>query len=155
VLTISRLARSGRGYAVEDDRGHRGTWERRRFDVDMTGDIDGRTYALGHKKRTQFSLTEAGEVVVRADYAGRRRWTISVGETAYELRQPSMWRQDMELLAGGAKVGSVRKVRAGVLRNHTLCDLPPDLPTGVQAFIGFVAMALWQRAAADAGAGAV
>jgi hypothetical protein len=139
---------------VEDYHGHRGTWVRCRFDVDVYGDIDGRTYELGHRKRRQFVLTEAGNAVVSADYAGRRGWTISLGETKYELRQPSMWRPDMELLAAGVKIGSVRKARIRMARNRTVCDLPSDIAPAAQAFIGFVAMALWQRAAADAGFGA-
>lgn len=155
MLTISRLGRAGRRYAVEDDRGPSGTWERRRFDVDVTGELDGRTYALSHHKRTEFFLTEGGTPVATARHAGRRRWTISAGAEEYELRQPSMWREAFELSTGGATVGTVRRARTGMLQSQTVCDLPAEIPPPVQAFIGFVVMALWMRAASDASAGVV
>jgi len=36
-----------------------------------------------------------------------------------------------------------------------LCDLPSDFSPAVQAFIGFVVLALWNRATESAGATAV
>ena len=89
----------------------------------------------------------------RAESARRGRWAILVQGAAYELRRPSAFRSGMDLRAGESTVGTVRKGRAP--RGRVLCELPAELSPPVQAFIGFVVLLLWDRAAASSGAGAV
>ena len=59
----------------------------------------------------------------------------------------------MELCHGAIVVGSIRKGRAP--RGRVLCELPVELSPAYQAFIGFVVLMLWNRAAASSGAPAV
>jgi hypothetical protein len=54
----------------------------------------------------------------------------------------------MELRRGGTVCGSIRRAA----RRGVLCDLPAELSPAVQTFIGFVVIALWNRAAASSGA---
>jgi hypothetical protein len=58
----------------------------------------------------------------------------------------------MELRRGEVAVGSIRK---GPARGQVLCDLPGELSPADQAFIGFVVVALWNRAAASSGSAVV
>ena len=150
MLEIRRLSWLTPRYAVRDDRGHGGTWVRRRFKETMTGDLDGQSYEFGRDGRRRFFLSQAGIVLATADGDRRGRWTISIGDSAYELRRRSSWRSDMELRAQQTTVGSIRKGRRG----RVLCELPPELSPGAQAFIGFLALTLWSRADASSGASA-
>jgi hypothetical protein len=152
VLEIERLSWLTPRYAVRDDRGHGGTWVRSRFKETMTGDLDGRQYELARDGRRRFVLMQAGGVVATADAGRRGRWAISVGNSAYELRRKSAWRSEMELRADGTTIGSIRKGTAP--RGRILCDLPPELSPAAQAFIGFLVVVLWSRAAASSGAAA-
>jgi hypothetical protein len=150
VLEIRRVGRLTPRYAVRDDRGHGGTWVRRRFKETMTGDLDGQPYELGRDGRRRFFLMQAGVVVTTATAGRRGRWTISVGDLSYELRRRSAWRSEMELYAHQTAVGSVRKGPRGKI----LCQLPPELSPAAQAFIAFLVVTLWSRAAASSGASA-
>jgi hypothetical protein len=87
--------------------------------------------------------------VERASRPGRQ-WNLLWDGRTYDLGKPSMWRTKLELRADGATLGTITRRR----RNVT-CDLPDELPTGVQAFLGFVAMALWDRDAAASTGGSV
>ena len=128
-------------------------WERHRFRETMAGELDGEPYELGRAGRKHFFLAQTGQVLVTADAAKRGRWSISVGDTSFELRRPSAWRSAMELRRGEQPVGSIRKGKAP--RGRTVCELPDELSSAVQAFIGFHVITLWNRAAASSGAGAV
>lgn len=119
----------------------------------MTGDIDGRPYELRRGGRRRFTLVSSDEVLATAEAARRGRWTISGDGCVYELSRRSRWRSEMELRGGAVAVGSIRRARAP--RGRVLCDLSPELSPALQAFIGFVALALWNRAAASSGSGAV
>jgi hypothetical protein len=152
VLEIERLSWRVPRYAIRDGRGHSGIWVRRRFKETMTGELDGQPYEFGRDGRKHFFLSQAGVVVATADAEQRGRWKISAGHRAYELKRRSSWRSEMELRAGGAPIGSIRKGKAS--RGKILCEMPPELAPAAQAFIGFVVLTLWSRAAASSGAAA-
>ena len=118
----------------------------------MTGELDGQQYELGRAGRKHFFLAQAGRMLATADAATRGRWSISVGEATYELRRPSAWRSAMELRRGPDPLGSIRKAKAP--RGRVICELAADLSPAVQAFVGFLVITLWNRAAASSGAGA-
>jgi hypothetical protein len=150
VLEIERLSWLRLRYAVRDDRGHSGTWVRRRFKEAMTGEVDGEVYELQRDNRKHFALVQSGCALVTADAGRRGRWTISAGDSVYELRRKSAWRSAMELRSGERRIGWIRKGKAP--RGKVLCELPPELSPVAQVFVGFVALTLWNRAAASSGA---
>jgi hypothetical protein len=92
-------------------------------------------------------------VLARADAAKRGSWTVSAGDSVYELRRRSTWRSEMELCGVGIPIGSVRKARAP--RGKIQCELPSELSPPCQVFIGLLALTLWNRAAASSGAATV
>lgn len=150
MLIIEPLSRLKPRYAVSDERGSGGTWERRRFGEEMTGDIDGEPYELTREKRKRLLLVQSGRTVASAEEAKRGSWTISAGDTVYDLRARSRMRPAMELRSDGTPIGSVE--REGLWHRRTLCDLPDGMPPAVQAFVGFVALTLWHRAATSGAA---
>jgi hypothetical protein len=153
VLVIERVSWRQLRYAVSDDAGHTGRWMRRRFAETMTGDIDGNPFELRRDGRRRFTLVSLDTVLATAEAPRRAHWTISTDEFAYQLRRRSRWRSEMELRRGGVAVGSIRKGRA--LRGQVLCALPAEVPPPIQAFVGFVVLALWNRAAASSGSAVV
>jgi hypothetical protein len=153
VLVIERVSWRQPRYAVRDDAGHTGHWTRRRFAEAMTGDIGGNLFELRRDGRRRFTLASSDSVLATAEAPRRAPWTITADESAYQLGQRSRLRSDMELRRSGIAVGSIRRGRA--LRGQVLCDLPAELSPAVQAFIGFVVLALWNRAAASSGSAVV
>lgn len=152
MLEIERVGFLTPRYAVHDDRGHSGTWVRRRIKETVTGDLDGQPYEVEREGRKRFILVQWGGVLATADAVRRGRWAISVEGSAYELRRKSAWRSEMELCARGTRIGSIRKGKAP--RGKILCNLPPELSPAAQVFIGFLVVTLWSRAAASSGAAA-
>jgi hypothetical protein len=150
MLEIERVSWLKRQYTVRDDAGHAGTWTRPRLRERMDGDVDGEGYELLPDGSRRFSLVQAGAEVASAEAAKRGRWTISAGERTYELGRKSAWRSEFELRSDGRVVGSIRRAKGARARLKLLCDLPGDLPPATQAFIGFVALTMWDRAATDA-----
>jgi hypothetical protein len=94
-------------------------------------------------------LTAGERELASADRGKRNRWTIVSGGESYELRNVSFWGTEMELRGTDTAHGRIRRVRRP---RRVVCDLSDDLPGEVQAFVGFVVMALWDRQAAIAGA---
>ena len=119
----------------------------------MMGEIDGEPYELRRDGRRRYTLTGRGTELARAEAARRGGWTVLVEGSAYDLRKRSTWRSEMDLHSGATTVGSIRKGRAP--RGRVLCELPAQLSPPVQAFIGFVVLLLWGRAASSSGAAAV
>lgn len=152
MLEIERAGWFKPRYLLRAD-GHHGMWTRRRFKEEMTGEIDGQPYELRRIDRRQLVLTDAGRELARAGAAKRGRWTISAGNSTYELQRRSHWRSDMDFLQGTARVGSIRKTRPPCGR--IVCELPSELSPAAQAFVGFMALTLWNRAAASSGATSV
>jgi hypothetical protein len=153
VLEIERVSWRTLRYTVRDDDGHGGVWLRRRFREAMTGEIDGEPYELRPDGRKRFALVHLGTALAKAEAQRRGQWTILVDGFTYELRRPSTWRSAMDLRSGTTAIGSIRKGRAP--RGRVLCELPAELSPAVQAFIGFVVLLLWNRAASSSGAAAV
>jgi hypothetical protein len=147
VLVIQRVSWRQARYAVSDDDGHRELWTRGRFREATAGDLDGSSFELRPDGRSRFTLVSSGEALATGEATARGRWTISVDGSAYQLRRTSRWRSATELHRNEVALGSIRKGRRG----QVLCDLPAELSPAVQAFIGFVVLALWNRAAASSG----
>jgi hypothetical protein len=126
VLVIERVSWRRHRYVVHDDDGHAGSWMRRRFAEAMTGDVDGNPYELRRDGRKRFALVSSGTVLATAGAPKRNQWTITVDGS-----------------------GSIRRGRAA--RGQVLCDVPAELSPSAQAFIGFVVLTLWNRAAASSG----
>jgi hypothetical protein len=140
-------------YTVRDEAGHSGLCVRRRFAEAVTGEIDGNPFQVRRDARRRFTLVSSDTIVATAEAARRGQWTIATDGVAYQLRRRSRWRSDMELCRGSTPVGSIRKGRAP--RGQVLCDLPAELSPAAQAFVGFLVLALWNRAAAGSGSAAV
>ena len=153
MLVIERVSWRAPNYTVRDDAGHTGRWQRRRFAESMTGEVDGTPLELRRDGRRRFTLASSDAVLATAEAPRRTRWTITANGSAYQLRRRSRWRSDMELCRGEVAVGSIRKGRGA--RGQVLCDLPDGLSPAVQAFVGFVVLALWNRAAASSGSAVV
>ena len=126
---------------------------RQTFSETITGEIDGEPYELRRDGRRRFMLVSTSVELATAEAVRRGRWTIVGAGTSYELRRPSVWRSSMELGLGGSTVGWIRKGRAP--RGRVLCELQPSSRPPVRAFIGFVVLLLWDRAASGSGAAAV
>ena len=90
-------------------------------------------------------------MLATADAGKRGRWMISCGDSTYVLARKSRWRSEMELRSGEKTLGSIRRARRG----GVLCDLPSEVSPAARAFVAFVVLTLWNRAAAGAEAGAV
>ncbi|MBV8956270.1 MAG: hypothetical protein JO179_19185 [Solirubrobacterales bacterium] len=153
MLEIERVSWRAPRYAVRDDDGPVGVWIRRRFGEAMTGEIDGEPYELRPDGRRRFMLLGPGTQLATAEATRRGRWTVLVQGSTYELARQSAWRSGMDLRSRAITIGSIRKGSAG--RGRVFCELPAELPRPVQAFIGFVVLLLWNRAASSSGAAAV
>ena len=151
MLEIERISRLSARYTLDDDEGHTGSWARRRFREEMDGDLDGERYELRRERRNRLVLVHSGRVLATADAGKRGRWMISCGDSTYVLARKSRWRSEMELRSGEKTLGSLRKARRG----GVLCDLPSEVSPAARAFVAFVVLTLWNRAAAGAEAGAV
>lgn len=116
----------------------------------MTGELDGQSFEFEREGRKRFALMQGGRVLVTAECAERGRWKISVGERAYELSRRSALRSEILLREGQATIGSIRRTA----HRRVICELPPDISPSSQAFIAFLVITLWARAAASSGAAA-
>lgn len=137
-------------YAVTDSHGFVSEWSGRFGREGASGVLDGETYVFRKEGGKRFVLTAGDRELASADRAARsgRKWSVSVGATSFELVKTSAWRSKFDLRAGESALGTVSRKR-----RNTLCDLPDEVSTPVQVFLGFVAMALWGREAAGASAG--
>ena len=152
MLEILRTSWTVPRYVVRYEGDQCGIWERRRFGEAMTGELDGDRYELRRDGRRRFVLMSSGTVLATAEAARRGSWTISVDGLVYELRRKTRLRSEMELLRDGVVLGAIRKARAA--RAGAVCELPAELSAVLQAFIGFVVLILWNRAASSSGTAA-
>jgi hypothetical protein len=139
-------------YAVTDSQGFVSEWRGRFGREGASGILDGETYVVRKDGRKRFVLDSGQREVASAERAGRlgRAWKLNVAGRQYEFNRPSMWRSSFELRSDGSVLGTISRKRRNVI-----CDLPDELPASVQAFLGFVAMALWNREAAASSGGSV
>ncbi len=77
--------------------------------------------------------------------AFRRRWRICGAPHELELRCVSSWGRQFGVFAGGPQVGRI--FRESWWRYHSVIDLPEWIPVPVQAFVFWVVMLNWRRAA--------
>jgi hypothetical protein len=135
-------------YAATDSQGVVTLWDGRLGREGATAEIDGQRYAVRRDGRKRFVLQADGRELASVDRDGRN-WKLSSDGTEYGFGKRSAWRSSFELRAAGVPVGTVSRRRRNVI-----CEVPDDLPVAVQTFLGFVAMALWNRDAAAAGGAA-
>jgi hypothetical protein len=148
MVQIRRIKFFSPRYAVTDSQGAMTSWQGRFGREGATAEIDGESYTFRRDGRKRFVLAAGQRELAVADRSGRsgRQWGVSAAGTDYQLMRPSMWRSGFELRLGGRSLGTVRRKRRTVT-----CALPDDLPAVIQTFVGFVAIALWNREAAAAG----
>jgi hypothetical protein len=140
------LAADGRPVAVWDP-----SWWRTGGDFE----VEGRRYQVRKSgwRNTFTMLDGTGMEVAQIERAGRRRWTLRSGPQTYEFRRAGFWGNRQELVAGGVKVGELRRTSAwsGAIQ----ADLP-GLPLPLQICVVGVQIAIWQseqNAAAASGGG--
>ncbi|MDQ6806042.1 MAG: hypothetical protein M3065_13995 [Actinomycetota bacterium] len=104
MLEIERVSWLKARYAIRLE-GHSGVWERQRLKETMSGDVDGERYDVQRDGRKRFVLMHFDGVLARADAGGRRLWTISAGDSSYELGRRFALRSEMELRRDGARLG--------------------------------------------------
>jgi hypothetical protein len=149
VVEIRRIKGIKPRYEVSDRLGNVSTWEGRFGREGVAADIDGERWQVRREGGKRFVLTVGERELASADRGKRNRWTIVSGGESYELRNTSFWGTEMELRGTDTTHGRVKRARRP---RRVVCDLSDDLPGEVQAFVGFVVMALWDRQAAIAGA---
>ncbi|HEX6459284.1 MAG TPA: hypothetical protein VF032_10245 [Thermoleophilaceae bacterium] len=132
-------------YAVTDSDGALTSWAGRFGREGASAYFDGQAYAFRRDGRKRFVLSADDAQVALAERA-HGQWRVSSDGSDYALVRPSKWRSGYELRAEGRALGTISRRRRTVS-----CDLPDELSVTLQAFIGFVAIALWNREAAAAG----
>jgi hypothetical protein len=132
-------------YAATDGSGNASLWEGRFGREGASAEIGGQRYVVRRDGRKRFVLDANGQQIAAVERDGRN-WKLSTAGAEYGFAKRSAWRSAFELRLAGVPVGTVSRKRRTVI-----CDLPDDLPVPVQTFLGFVAMALWNREAAAAG----
>jgi hypothetical protein len=114
--------------------------------------VDGQVFQVrGNAWGTRFTmLDKAGATVAGAERVGRKQWTVTAGPLTYTFRRASVWSQAQDLLVGGTKAGSVRKL--GFWGSDVAVDLP-TVPLPVQVFVLGVVVTMWQAQSSAAAAG--
>jgi hypothetical protein len=148
VVEIRRIKGIKPRYEVSDRLGNVSRWEGRFGREGVATDIDGERWEVRREGGKRFVLTAGDRELAAANRGKRNRWSISAGGESYELRSASFWRTEMVLSGADTTHGRIRRARRP---RRVVCDLSDDLPSEVQAFVGFVVMALWDREAALAG----
>jgi hypothetical protein len=126
------------------------TWDKSAWTSGGRLEIDGRPHDVrANLWQGDWAMTDAaGSVVARATGVGRKTWTVEADRVTYEFRRGSWWRYEVELLAAGAAVGSVRRPK--VWRSDAVADLP-GVPLDVGVFALAVVLAKWDNESAAAG----
>jgi hypothetical protein len=145
-VKIERLSLLKPRYAVSGG----AVWEGRAFREPLTAEDHGRRLEFRPDGRKRFVLLVDGRESASAARAGRE-WVVKGEHATYVLRRRSLWRSAMEVLSNGEPIGVVERAHAP--RGAVSVELAAEVPATVQAFIGFVAITLWRRAAASSGGG--
>ncbi len=75
----------------------------------------------------------------------RRRWRICGARHEMELRCVSFWGREFGVFAGGPQVGRI--ARESWWKYHSVIELPEWVPLPMQAFIFWIVVLTWRRAA--------
>lgn len=139
-------------YHIVVDGAQVATWEGSTWRTGGIVELAGRRHQVrANLWGTTFEMVDdAGTLLASARRVGRKDWTVEAGATTYQFRRASFWRQEQELLAGGQRVGFVR--RTGIWRGDVVADLP-GLPLAVEVFALAVVLATWDSESAAAAAG--
>jgi len=146
VVQIRRIKFFKPRYAVTDANGAMTSWAGRFGRQGASADFDGQAFAFRRHSRKRFVLTADEAPLALADRSDGQ-WRVSAEGSDYELVRPSIWRSAFELRAGDRTLGTISRRRRTVS-----CDLSDELSMTSQAFVGFVAVAMWNREAAAAAA---
>jgi hypothetical protein len=116
--------------------------------------LQGSRYHLHREGRLKgpFLLERDGRVIARAvkPSAFRDRFEVELNGTTYTLRKPSAFSRRFHLFSGEQQIGEIAPVSAFSRRSRV--DLPADIPLAMQLFIFWLALLMWKRQAAAAGA---
>ena|SRR5690242_7707864 len=126
------------------------TWDKSAWTSRGRLEIEGRPHEVrANLWQGNWAMTAAdGSVVATATGVGRTTWTAEADRVAYTFRRGPWWRYEVELLAAGVAVGSVRRPR--LWRSDAVADLP-GLPLEVAVFVLAVVLAKWDNDSAAAG----
>jgi len=126
------------------------TWDQSAWRSGGTLEIGGRRHDVRASLwRGDWAMTDAaGSVVATATGVGRATWTLEADGATHEFRRGSWWRYEVDLLAAGTAVGTVRRPR--LWRADAVADLP-GLPLDAAVFALVVVLAKWDNDAAAAG----
>jgi hypothetical protein len=150
VLTIDRVRSIKPRFIVRDDGGTRGTWAKEKlFKSTLAGDLDGERYSFRDDGPKRFVFAQSDLIIASADRGKQGSWTLNADDWSGELRPASAWRSAMEVRSEGEVLGTIQKGKR--LKHLVVCDLPATLPTGVQAFIAFLALTIWNSGGAEPG----
>ncbi|GIF71891.1 hypothetical protein [Asanoa siamensis] len=92
-------------------------------------------------------VDEAGAELATAARVGRKRWTVTYRDQAFEFRRRSIWSQQQDLYVGDNAVGHAR--RPSVWRRDVELSLP-TVPLPTQVFVLGVVIAQWDAETAAA-----
>ena len=99
-----------------------------------------------------FVLESNGVVVARATKpsAWTRRLIVEFGGSEYELKSRSSFSRGFRLLKDGALIGTLSP--SGIMSRRMNVELTEELPLSLKAFVVWLTVLLWKRAA-EAAAG--
>jgi hypothetical protein len=147
-------------------RAHKRGMFKRQWDVE--GDSGPLTTITGGRKEScEFELAGAGYRVERdgskkftlhgpqgrvaaAERDTGREWTVRASSGNVKLVRTSMWRSRLEIRQRGSAQGVIRH-DGGFKRTYT-AEIPADVPSPVAVFTLYLALVLFERAAATAAA---
>jgi hypothetical protein len=117
-------------------------------------DLQGSRYRLYREGRLKgpFLLERDGRLIARAvkPSAFRERFEVEVNGAVYTLRKPSAFSRRFHLFSGEQQIGEIAPV--SVFSRRSRINLPADIPLAIQLFIFWLALLMWKRQAAAAGA---
>lgn len=116
-------------------------WER------ATIAIDGASYAAAREGKVSgaFYLETNGNRVATAEKSSGRLFTVQIGDRTLTLKAASVFGRSFILTEHGVQIGAIAPV--GWLMRKWRAEFPADLAPGVQAFVIWLVLILWRRAA--------
>ncbi len=136
-------------YEISADGMHVTTWAPSMWKMGGHFDLGGQRYEVrANMWGSKYGMVDTkGTPVAAAERVGRKRWSVEASGQTYEFQRASMWRHEEELLFGGERVGSVKRV--SMWRRDAVADLP-RLSLPVQMFVLVIALTKWDSADASA-----
>ncbi len=116
-----------------------------------TIEAEGRTFAIRRDGflRPQFRLVDGDHTLAHAEPAFLGSFEVTALDRRFTLKRTRLFLRRYELLHGERAVGSLTPTSP--LSFSAEVDLPADLPIATRAFLAFIVLRQWHRAAAAAG----